>query len=74
MGPKKRKDDISLTKIILGICLIAVIAFGVHRAAHGSRAMSAAQTAAPRTGAEEGVQADNLDRPAASAPHRKDPQ
>lgn len=33
MVSRKRKDDISLTKIILGICLVLLIGFGVYRAA-----------------------------------------
>jgi len=66
MGPKKRKDDISLTKIILGICLIAVIAFGVHRAARWFKedyVGGALEAAAPSelARAEEAFQADNLD-------------
>ena len=66
MGPKKRKDDISLTKIILGICLIAVIAFGVHRAARWFKedyVGGALEAAAPSelARAEEAFQAGNLD-------------
>jgi len=65
MGPKKRKDDISLTKIILGICLIAVIAFGVHRAARWFKedyVGGALEAAAPSelARAEEAFQAGNL--------------
>ncbi len=37
MSVRKRKDDISLTKIILAICLLLVVGVGVHRAARWFR-------------------------------------
>ena len=66
MGLRKRKDDVSLTKIILGICLVIVIAFGVHRAARWFKdeyVGGALEAAAPSelARAEEAIQAGNLD-------------
>ncbi len=33
MAPRKRKEDISLTKIVLVICLLVAVAYGIHRGA-----------------------------------------
>jgi len=67
MVSRKRKDDISLTKIILGICLLLVIAFGVHRAARWFKQDyigGALEAAAPSelVQAEEAFRAGNVEK------------
>ncbi|HQM50589.1 MAG TPA: L,D-transpeptidase family protein [Candidatus Hydrogenedentes bacterium] len=66
MASRKRRDDISLTKIILGICLVCVIVFGVYRVARWFKedyVGGALEAAAPSEllRAEEALRSGNLE-------------